>query len=176
VTIVRSNVPISKMAGEWTIEGTGAAAVFTHDAAKWSAKEGYPLAVFKEPREFSNGTVSIEFKLIGGTDDHTAGLVFGQDGTSYHYVRYNTKDGNIALWRMDGPQRTVLKHGDQHEQLAKGEWHRLELTVEGTKVRAAVNGRLRVEHDLEEAVTGSLGVWTKPDAISAFRNLRVGPG
>lgn len=173
VVIVRSNAPISKVAGEWSVGGAGAETVFTHDPAKWSAKDGYPLAVFKEPREFSNGTASIEFKLIAGADDHTAGLVFGQDGVTYHYARYNTKDGNVALWRMDGPTRTVLEHGEAHEQLAIGQWHRLELTVDGRKVRAVVNGRLSVEHELDAPVTGSLGLWTKPDATTAFRNLRV---
>lgn len=166
---------LSKKAGVWTSEGDGANVVFTHDGSKWTAKEGYPMAAFREPREFANGTASIEFKLINGTDDHTAGLVFGLDGESYHYVRYNTKDGNVALWRMDGPKRTVIKHGAEHEQLAKGEWHRLELTVRGRKIRAVVNGRLSVEHDLEEPVKGQLGLWTKPDATSAFRNLKVKP-
>jgi hypothetical protein len=163
------------VAGEWTIDGSGAAAVFTHDPTKWTAKQGYPLAVFTEPQEFSNGTVSVEFKLIGGTDDHTAGLVFGRNGTAYHYVRYNTKDGNVALWRMDGPQRTVVKHGEEHEQLPKDAWHRIELTVQGRRVRAVVNGKLRLDHELEAPVTGGLGLWTKPDATTAFRNLRVGP-
>jgi hypothetical protein len=172
--IVWSNSPISRHAGAWNIEDGGGSVVFTHDPAKWTAKEGYPLAVFKEPREFTSGTVSIEFKLLDGKDDHTAGLVFGQDGTSYHYVRYNTKDGNVALWRMEGPTRTLLKHGEQHEQLAKGEWHRLVLTIQGRNVRAVVNGKLSVEHELDEPVTGSLGIWTKPDATTAFRNLRVG--
>ena len=165
--------PISKKTGVWTSQGDGAAVVFTHDGTKWAAKEGYPMAAFREPRNFGNGTVSIEFKLIDGGDDHTAGLVFGLDGESYHYVRYNTKDGNVALWRMEGPTRTVLKHGEAHEQLAKGEWHRIVLTVRGKNVRAVVNGRLSVDLELEEPVGGQLGMWTKPNATSAFRNLKV---
>lgn len=167
---------IQQAAGEWTTEGSGSAAVFTHDGTKWTAKEGYPLALFRQPRDFSNGTAHIDFKLIGGSDDHTAGLVFGHRGTSYYYVRYNTKDGNVALWRMDGPTRTVIKHGELHEQLPKGEWHRLELTVHGKKVRATVSGRrLNVEHELDAPVSGRLGLWTKPDATSAFRKLEVKP-
>ena len=167
--------PLSSIAGEWTVDNAGGVPTFTHDASKWTAKEGYPLALFAAPAEFRNGTVSIEFKLVSGGDDHTAGLAFGHNGASYHYVRYNTKDGNVALWRMDGPKRTVVKHGEAHEQLAKGEWHRLELTVQGRKIRAVVDGRLGVEHELAEPVAGRLGLWTKPDASSAFRNLKVNP-
>lgn len=172
-TVIASG-PISKVAGEWTVEGQGDAAVITHDATKWTAKEGYPLALFRNPREFANGTVSVQFKLVGGSDDYTAGLAFGRDGQEYYYVRYNTKDGNVALWRMEGPKRMVVKHGEHHEQLAKNEWHTLELTVDGRKIRARVNrGPHVVEHELGEAPVGQLGLWTKPDATTAFRNLRV---
>lgn len=47
-----------------------------------------------------------------------------------------------------------------------GEWHQLELTVSGRKVRGSVNGRLHVEHELDGSVSGPLGLWTKPDATS----------
>ena len=148
--------------------------MITHDPKAWTAKEGYPLAVFNTPSDFTGGTVRIRFKLIDGTDDHTAGLVFGHRDGSYHYVRYNTKDGNVALWRMDGPKRTVIKHGEHHEQLAKNEWHELVLTVDGRSVRAHITGRPHVvEHQLDAPVSGGLGVWTKPDAASAFSGLRV---
>lgn len=167
--------PVQIVAGAWKTERAGSAAVITHDGTKWTAKEGYPLALFRQPETFSGGTVWLDFKLIGGSDDYSAGLVFGHTGGgTYFYVRYNTKDGNVALWRMDGPKRSVIKHGEHHEQLAKNAWHQLELTVTGTKVRGAVTGRpLVVEHVLDEPVSGRLGMWTKPDATSAFRNLQV---
>lgn len=175
VTIPLGRGPVQSVAGEWTASGRGDRAVITHDGTKWAEKEGYPLALFRDPRDFSAGTVWIDFKLIGGTDDYSAGLVFGHaGGGSYYYVRYNTKDGNVALWRMDGPKRTVIKHGLEHAQLAKDEWHRLELTVTGRKIRAAVPGTsLVVEHYLEHAISGRLGLWTKPDVTTAFRNLQV---
>lgn len=150
--------------------------VIVHHGDKWPGKEGYPLVLFKDPRTFTNGTASIEFKLLNGSDDFSAGLAFGYSAEtkSYFYVRYNTKDGNVALWRMDGPKRTVIKHGEHHEQLSKNAWHRLELTVDGRKVHARVAGRaLEVEHELDQAPSGRLGLWTKPDATSAFRNLDV---
>ncbi|HEX6324595.1 MAG TPA: hypothetical protein VFZ36_12785 [Vicinamibacterales bacterium] len=175
VTIPLRRGPVEAVAGEWTTAGRGEMAVITHDGTKWDQKEGYPLALFREPRDFSAGTVWIDFKLIGGTDDYSAGLVFGHTGgESYYYVRYNTKDGNVALWRMDGPKRTVIKHGVEHAQLAKDEWHRLELTVTGRRIRGAVTGTsLVVEHWLEHSISGRLGLWTKPDVTTAFRNLQV---
>jgi hypothetical protein len=164
------------VAGAWTTTMAGDAQVITHDPKQWNGAAGFPLALFDEPKQFANGTVRVQFRLVAGKDDHTAGLVFGhQPGGTYFYVRYNTKDGNVALWRMDGPTRTVVKHGDEHAQLELGTWHDLQLTVDGRRVRASANGRLHVEHELDQPVTGRLGLWTKPDAASAFRNLVVTP-
>jgi hypothetical protein len=164
---------VTPVAGIWTISSEEGAPVITHEGAKWTGDEGYPLALFNEPAAFTDGTARIAFKLIDGSDDFTAGLVFGHNGTSYYYVRYNTKDGNVALWRMDGATRTVIKHGDAHEQLARGEWHQMVLTIDGRRVRAAVDGRLGVEHELEQAPAGRMGLWTKPDATSAFRLVAI---
>jgi hypothetical protein len=173
VTVPLGRGPITPVAGTWTTSGRGDGAVITHDGTKWTAREGFPLALFRQPESFSEGTVWIDFKLIGGSDDYSAGLVFGHGGgESYYYVRYNTKDGDVALWRMDGPKRTVIRHGADRAQLPKDEWHRLELRVRGSSVRASV-GRLYVEHDLEAPASGRLGLWTKPDVTSAFRNLQV---
>jgi hypothetical protein len=164
---------VRAVAGVWTHEADKGITVVTHDGSKWPGTPGYPLALFEEPGEFSQGTASIEFKLIGGSDDYPAGLAFGHTGQSYFYVRYNTKDGNVALWRMDGPERTRIKAGEAEEQLEKGVWHRLDLIVDGATVRARVGERLSVEHTLDAPPAGKLGLWTKPDATTAFRNLRV---
>ena len=168
---------IKPVAGEWTTARGDGAVVFTHEGDKWGTREGFPLALFNEPAAFANGTATVEFKLLKGSDDYSAGLVFGHTGgPTYYYVRYNTKDGNVAIWRMDGPKRTVLKHGEAHEQLAKNVWHTLELTVDGRKVRASVNGgKLPVEHELDAPAPGRLGLWTKADVTTAFRNLSARP-
>lgn len=171
----RTAPPIEIVAGVWTETSIDGDRAILHNGDKWPGTEGFPLALFNQPRAFANGSATVEFKLLKGTDDYSAGLVFGHTGgPSYYYVRYNTKDGDVALWRMDGPKRTVIRHGGAHEQLALNVWHTLELTVDGRKIRASVNGgRIPVEHELESPVSGRLGLWTKADVSTAFRNLRV---
>jgi hypothetical protein len=163
---------VTPVAGAWVVDREAV----TYNGQAWKG-EGFPLALFNQPESFSNGSAKVDFKLIDGKDDFSAGLVFGHTGgSSYFYVRYNTKDGNVALWRIDGTARTVIKHGEQHEQLAKNAWHTLELVLDGRKVRASVNGgKLPVEHELDTAVTGKLGLWAKPEVTTAFRNLRTAP-
>lgn len=166
-----------QIAGTWTVTTEDGAPVVTHDGTQWSGAEGFPLALFDPPLMFGNGTARIRFRLMGGSDDFSAGLVFGyKPDATYYYVRYNTKDGNVALWRMDGPKRSVIKHGEQHEQLAKRQWHELTLTVDGARIAASVNGRLHVAHTFDAPPRGLLGLWTKPDASSAFTGWRFSPG
>jgi hypothetical protein len=143
--------------------------------ASATASGAFPLAVYRDATNFTQGTVRTRFKLIGGTDDRNAGIVVGLDTSgAYFFVRYNTKDGNVAVWRYAGGERQVLAHGEAHEQLAPGAWHELVVTVGGGKVKGEVSGRgLTVEYTLDRPLNGRVGLWTKRDAVTAFKDFRV---
>jgi hypothetical protein len=119
---------------------------------------------------FASGRLSVEFKILAGATDQTAGVVFNlkPDGT-YNYARYNTKDGNVAIWKFENGTRTVLAHGELHEQLPFATWHRLVVQVKGRAITASVNDKLRVTHTLDGDVAGRVGLWTKADSVTAFR-------
>jgi hypothetical protein len=140
-----------------------------------AAPGAYPLAVARDIKAFTGGRLSVQFKLIDGATDQTAGLLFGLKANgSYTYARYNTKDGNVAIWKFENGARTVLKHGELHEQLPKGVWHTLEVTVDGRTVSATANKRFNVSHTLDAAVDGRVGVWTKTDSVTSFRGFTGG--
>jgi hypothetical protein len=139
---------------------------------------GFPVAVAAEVENFTGGRLHVEFQLVGGASDQIAGLVFNlkRDGTDgrYNYGRYNTKDGNVALWTFQKGARAVLLHGEAHEQLALGVWHALEVDVRDRTVTvSAADGRLTATHTLDGPVAGRIGVWTKADSITAFRRFTV---
>lgn len=135
----------------------------------------FPLAVGHEVPNSVGDEIRVEFKLVGGATDQTAGIVFNlQPDGSYHFARYNTKDGNLAVWAFKDGVRTVLAHGEAHRQLGLGEWHELTLSVSGQTVRAtSAAGALEVSHTLGAAVHGRVGVWTKNDSVTAFRRFDV---
>jgi len=173
-----TNATLAPVAGTWrtavedghpttTVDGSGASATAPAPAA-------FSVALAREIADFRAGTISLEFKLISGASDQTAGVVFNhQPNGNYHFARYNTKDGNVAVWKFEGGTRTVLAHGELHEQLALGAWHRLTVTISGTSVVAVANDRLRVAHTLGAPVQGRVGVWTKADSTTAFRRFVV---
>ena len=143
-----------------------------------SAAGAFPFAVATAVDSFSSGTLSAQFNLIGGKSDQIAGVLFGlRPSGEYFYVRYNTKDGNVALWKFANGERTVIRHGDVHKQIPLGTWHELVVQVRGRNVRGhiASDTTISVEHTLDVDPAGRVGVWVKRDAITGFRDFRASP-
>ncbi len=141
-----------------------------------SAPGAFPFAVADSVNAFSAGTFRAQFNMIGGKSDQIAGLLFGlRPSGEYYYIRYNTKDGNLALWEFANGERRVIKHGDVHKQIPLGTWHELVVEMSGRQVRGYIAGdsTISVEHTLDADPTGRVGVWAKRDAITAFRDFRV---
>jgi hypothetical protein len=144
--------------------------------ANGTAPGAFPLAVWTGMTNFTEGTIRMQFKMLGGESDQNAGIVIGlQPSGEYHYVRYNTKDGDMAAWRFANGDRVRIVHGAKHEQLALNVWHELTVRVSGSRVTGMVNDSVTVEHVLDKPLSGQVGVWVKRDAITSFRNFRVSP-
>jgi hypothetical protein len=114
--------------------------------------------------------LTVKFKLVEGESDQIAGLVFGlTPAHEYFYARYNTKDGNVALWQFVNGDRQRIVEGHEHLQLPLGVWHDLRVEVRGPTVRASVNDKLHLEHRLASPVAGRVGFYTKRDSVTAFK-------
>ena len=138
----------------------------------------FPIAVVPEVSTFSSGTLRVQFSMFGGKSDQNAGVMFGlQPSGEYFYVRYNTKDGNVAVWKYANGDRAVLKHGDVHKQIPLGTWHELVVEIRGRQVRGYIAGdtTISVEHTLDTDPVGRVGLWVKRDAITGFRGYSVAP-
>jgi hypothetical protein len=173
LTIQGSSAPAAVHdAAAKTLFGTGADALL----ASVGAAPAFPLAVARDVQDFTNGRLRVDFRLLKGTDDRSGGIVFNlQPDGSYNFARYNTKNGNVAIWKFEHGKRTVLAHGEEHEQLATGQWHTLVVTIAGNAVVAIANDKLRVRHTLDQPVSGRIGLWAKPDVVTTFRGLQADP-
>jgi hypothetical protein len=138
----------------------------------------FPVAVVPQVSTFSSGTLRVQFNMFGGKSDQNAGIMFGLQPTGeYYYVRYNTKDGNVAVWRYANGDRAVLEHGHVHKQIPLGTWHELVVEIRGRRVRGYIAGdsTISVEHTLDTEPAGRVGLWVKRDAITGFRGYSVTP-
>jgi hypothetical protein len=114
--------------GHWEHQTEAGEAIVTVDATKWdrqlkpdfgsigrqlfktpaasfatnaSSSGAFPVAAVRGVEGFTGGSLRVQFKMVGGASVQIAGLVFDlRDTGEYHVVRYNTKDGNVALWKF----------------------------------------------------------------------------
>jgi hypothetical protein len=129
----------------------------------------FPYAVARDVPEFHDGEISVRFRLMGGQLDQCAGILFNlQPNGDYLAVRFNGKEDNVVLWTFKSGKRSFVKKGAHDVHLKFGEWHRLKVRVEGTKLVGSLDDEALLEYTLEAPVSGKVGVWSKTDSVSQF--------
>jgi hypothetical protein len=134
----------------------------------------FPYAVARDIDNFTNGEISIRFKLISGQLDQCAGILFNlKPNGDYLTVRFNGKEDNLVLWTFNKGKRSFVKKGSENMPLAMNQWHTMKITVSVQKLEGYLNGKLLLQYDLPELVNGKIGVWSKTDSVSYFDEFVV---
>jgi hypothetical protein len=134
----------------------------------------FPYAVAKDIPDFTNGEISVRFRLLAGQLDQCAGILFNlKPNGDYLTVRFNGKEDNLVLWTFKGGKRSFMKKGAHDVHLAMGEWHRMKIGVSGTQLRGYLDDELLLEYTLAEPVAGKVGLWSKTDSVSQFDDFTV---
>jgi hypothetical protein len=161
----------------------------------------YPVAVLKGLDEFTDGTISLKFKTVAGDADRCSGILFNvKPNGDWLAVRYNDTENNVALWQFHNGLRRPVKFSDRAHKfmLDRGAWHELKMTVDGAALSAWLDGELALEYTLGSApgpgrngasphpdqfpannpvlqppVKGRVGLWSKTDSTSEFKDYVV---
>jgi len=161
----------------------------------------YPVAVLKGVEEFTNGTISVKFKTVGGEADRASGILFNvKPNGDWLAVRYNDTENNVALWQFHNGLRRPVRFSDRAHKfmLDRDKWHELKMTVDGAAFSAWLDGELALEYTLgsmpgpgrnnappnpdlipannavlRPPVMGKVGVWAKTDTTSYFKDYVV---
>src|SRR6516225_8082196 len=111
----------------------------------------YPVAVLKGVDNFTDGTISVKFKTIGGDADRCSGILFNvKENGDWLAVRYNDTENNVALWEFHNGIRRNVKFSDRSTpfMLDRAAWHELKMTVEGSSFKAWLDGTMALEYAL----------------------------
>ncbi|HET9982159.1 MAG TPA: hypothetical protein VFQ38_01165 [Longimicrobiales bacterium] len=136
----------------------------------------YPIAVYRGVDDFRNGEISVKFKMIGGTLDRCAGILFDvKPNGDYLAVRFNGTEDNVVLWTFNNGKRSFVKRGTENVPLELGTWHELKIAVHGTALAAFLDGRHLLDYTLAAPVAGKIGLWSKTDSMSEFQAFTVTP-
>ena len=136
----------------------------------------FPIAVAKDVPDFTDGEISLRFKMIAGTLDRCAGILFDvKPNGDYLAVRFNGTEDNVVLWTFNEGKRAFVKRGTESFPLELGTWHELKAVVRGTDFTAYLDGKLVLEQALKAPVSGKVGLWSKTDSMSEFADFTVTP-
>ena len=136
----------------------------------------FPYAVANDVADFHDGEISMRFRMLAGQLDLCAGILFNlKPNGDYLAVRFNGKEDNLVLWTFKNGKRSFVKKGAHDGPLKKGEWHRMKVRVEGTKVTGYLDDEPLLEFTLDAPVSGRVGLWSKTDSVSQFADYAVQP-
>jgi hypothetical protein len=134
----------------------------------------FPYAVAKDIPDFSDGEISMRFKIVAGQLDQCAGILFNlKSNGDYLTVRFNGMEDNVVLWTFNKGVRKFVKRGAENVPLPRNQWHTLLISVHGTNLQASLNGKHLLDYTLAEPVSGRVGVWSKTDSVSYFDDYTV---
>jgi hypothetical protein len=229
-TVGRAPTTFTPMVGTWVVAQDGPDKVVMVDGRPWVASKDnptrlliesarklygtsneelmdnakqfayYPIAILNGVKDFSNGAISVKFRIMGGEADRTAGIVFNvKPNGDWLAIRYSHTDGDVALWAFhNGIRRRVF--GGEKLALDRAAWHELKMTVDGNDFKTYVNGTVAMEYTLgseprpgrngaapnadlfpannpalRPPVTGQIGLWAKTDSSTYFKDFTVSP-
>jgi hypothetical protein len=162
----------------------------------------YPVAVLKGVDNFSDGTITMKFKTVAGEADRCSGILFNVKlNGDWLAVRYNDTENNVALWEFHNGIRRNMRFSDRAKpfMLDRAAWHELKLKVDGAKLQTWLDGTLALEYTLgtepqatkkgpphpdlipannpvlQPPVGGKVGLWSKTDSTSYFKDYVVSP-
>jgi hypothetical protein len=117
--------------------------------------------------------VSVRFKPIAGREDASGGIVFRFSEGHYYVIRANALEDNFNFYYYDRGRHEIT--GASVKRPALGQWHRLRIAAAGDRIRGWLNDQPLIDRRDSRFATGSIGLWTKADSITAFDDLVVRP-
>ena len=159
-------------APRWTVEAEPGAPAAPHVLIQSGAGD-FPWCV-RTGSAVQDGFVEVRFKPLRGREDQAGGVVWRwKDGKNYYVARANALENNVSLYYTEGGRRRTLKYVDA--PVAANAWHLLRVEFKGTSVSVILNGKAAIAFDDGHiAGEGAVGVWTKADSVTAFKDFSFG--
>ncbi len=122
---------------------------------------------------FLDGEIEVKFKANSGEEDQGGGVIWrAKDKDNYYIARMNPLEDNFRIYFVKKGNRKMLASATI--KVPAGEWHKLEITHFGNKIKGYIDGKQLLElEDDTFTQAGGVGLWTKADAATAFDDFEV---
>jgi hypothetical protein len=133
----------------------------------------FPYVVAPKVENFRDGEITVRFEGLSGRIDQGAGILFNlKPNGDYLTIRANCLENNLVLWKFENGKRSSVKWV-RNTPTATRQWHDLKVRISGTKVEGYLDGKLYLEHTLDQPVSGRVGLWSKADSHMYFIDYTV---
>ena len=89
----------------------------TRRPRQWRRRGRVPARRRASTGRFRSGTLRVQFNNRRQVDQHCRGASFWlRPSGHYHYIRYNTRGWQLAVWGICQRGRRLLKHGEVHSR------------------------------------------------------------
>jgi pyruvate, water dikinase len=131
----------------------------------------FPLAIAKDI-EAGEGRVSVKVRPVDGRIDQAGGLAFGvRNSGNYLVLRVNALEDNLTLFEFRDGERKELSSAAL--EIPTGRWHELSVDLQGRTATCLCDGRPYLIHHRDRPISGYVGLWTKADSVTDFKELVV---
>jgi pyruvate,water dikinase len=133
----------------------------------------FPLAIAKESR-VGDSVITTRVKPMGGRIDQAGGLAFGiRNVGNYFVLRINALENNVILFEYVNNRR--FTRASASLEIETGRWYEIRVETEGNHILGYLDDELLIDTTAEWPAQGYVGLWTKADSITAFKDLNITP-
>jgi pyruvate,water dikinase len=133
----------------------------------------FPLVIARES-SVEDAEISVQVKAMGGRIDQAGGLVFGlRNVGNYFVLRINALEDNLVLFEFVNNRR--FSRISVPVEVLPERWYTIRVETAGQQIQGYLDDELLMEHTGDWPVQGHVGLWTKADSVTRFRNLEVKP-
>lgn len=202
-TVGAEPASFTALVGRWHVDQDGTRRVYAVDGRNWErgalagslvdkvkglygeryaefldnleAYKYFPLSICPAVKDFSTGSISVDFKCVSGRIDQAAGIAFNlQENGDYLVVRANPLENNLVLFEMKHGKRSSVQW-IRNVPTPTGQWHTLTVVITGNRVQGYLNSKKYITYICPENIRGKVGLWSKSDSYVWFDNFLVTP-
>jgi hypothetical protein len=162
----------SAVSGQWAIEDLRDDPQNSPALVQRATNNDYNVIV-APAGPFSDFEASVRFKPISGREDASGGITFRFAEGRYYVVRGNALEDNFRSYIYD-KSRSQLASA-RVAKPALGRWHTIRVSAVGDRIQAWLNDSPVLDHRDKKLSAGKVGLWTKADSVTAFKDLIVTP-
>ncbi|HEY1661249.1 MAG TPA: hypothetical protein VGI03_02430 [Verrucomicrobiae bacterium] len=134
--------------------------------------EHFPMLIY-DGATFKSFKVTTQFKIVSGTTEEMAGLVFRYQNTSNFYVvRVSALGHNLRFYKVVNGVRGNILGPDV--DISTNTWHALSVQDDGDQITLWLDGNLALPPLQDTSFSmGKIGFWTKSDAVTYFADTTI---